>query len=162
MGLPGQQVRHHIFLAERLYIVYSYQVVPRWKSPAYIGLLAVVFAGEGCAGFVTYSRRAILHPPHNQCYMGFDMAATLYILLLITVVDISFTAGFVWPLFRARFRNSRVLAIRSITATLLSLAGVIGDFGYLQPIGGQVRAWTMWLAVIADRGVSFFVVLLCV
>lgn len=82
--------------------------------------------------------------------MGFDIGATLYILLLIISVDTTFTIAFVLPLFRARFEHARTLAIRSVIATVLSLVGVIGDFGYLQSIGGQVRAWTMWLAVVGD------------
>ncbi|OCH85107.1 hypothetical protein OBBRIDRAFT_763424 [Obba rivulosa] len=148
----SSKVAIYLFLLEKVHVVWSLNPSAwRFRSPMYI--LGLTFVSlYGLVAVVAIIGRVAYFREDGSCVIGLKRAATISLLTYDLTINIVFTALFLWPIYRARFRSARIrrVAVRTTWAAAVALTTSCLNIFILTLMHGRQLGWVCLSSCVTD------------
>ncbi|EMD37287.1 hypothetical protein CERSUDRAFT_50496 [Gelatoporia subvermispora B] len=139
----SSKVSIYLFLLEKVHVVWSLNPrAKRFRSPMYVACLTFVCIYGLVAISLMIGAIALLRPD-GACVIGLKRGPSITLLVYDLTINILFTALFLWPIYRARFRNARIrrVAVRTTWAAAVALTTSCVNILILTLMNGKQLGW---------------------
>ncbi|ORY88447.1 hypothetical protein BCR35DRAFT_329992 [Leucosporidium creatinivorum] len=138
----------HLFLAERVHLVYTADIRRLWAWPYWC--FSVIMAAATVIIVFCFLQRNSHIDADGVCNIGYSHALSWGLIGGLFATEGGATLAFVLPIWRSSFSNARTLARRSTISSTAALLSSFANYLYLPLVGGSVQAWIYAACVVGD------------